>query len=185
MGSPQLEPEFPHACSVHDPEDTVSRGYVKASRIDDTTADAETLARRRALAERIEEMRARTGLTNAKIGEALGMSGETFHVALSRLKNGSRKTDPKLDWALTLSRLFGCSLDWLADGTGDWHGGFPDVPPDPGYPNRRPAVAAARMLQLSEEAVETVRAQAPAADLTPDQWFQRIYVEHTTAPRSK
>lgn len=156
------------------------------TKVDDRDeADPALLERRRQLAARIQWARAQRGLTNEQIGEALGSSGNAFHVALNRLATGKRNTDPKLDWGERLAAVLGVSLHWLATGQGDPHGGFPDEPPDPDYPNRRTASAAARMVQLAPEAIEKVRRETPPRDLTADQWLDRIATESRTIRSSQ
>jgi hypothetical protein len=162
----------------------VSSGYACAMEKRDDDAelvDPAAAEKRKKLAERITLARNLRRLTNDQVGAAIGGSGNAFNVAVVRLAGGKRPTDPKLDWAEKVAAALGVSLDWLATGRGDMFGGVPeDIPPDPVYPNRRVAIASARMVRVSPEAIEKVCRETPARDLSDDQWLDRILTENRT-----
>ena len=95
----------------------------------------------------------------------------------SRVESG-QKQEPTIQTAEALAQGLGVSTDRLIVGIPV---GPRDVDPDPTYPSRARAIAAARIVELREQAIEAVlRELLPegAADPGAAYWLERVLVLH-------
>lgn len=93
---------------------------------------------------------------------------------LARLAAPEGYGDVSAHWLSALAKELGVSLDWLA--SGEEHTGATVVEYDERYPNRAQAVAAARALGFSSEAIARVQTVVLSRtdDPSPREWLRKI-----------